>query len=107
MLRGETRVDPFNSYVDPVLAHLTYVRIAKDPFPTPEEAQVWFQLGDQQKSAFVPLRIVNEEAQTVRAVLVGELDEKILVCFPATNWGQSRLYASESDLERIAQVPTK
>ena len=107
MLRGELGPEPLRLYVKPVLADLTYERLSKDPFPTPQEAQVWFQLGDQLKSAFVPLSIVDEERQTVKAALLGERDGKIFVSFPPTNFGQTRFLSSEANLEKIAKTPTK
>ena len=106
MLRGELGPEPLRWYMKPVVADLHYDSITKDPFPTPEEAQVWFRLGDKLQSAFVPLFIVNEENGTVRAALLGEQDTKIYVSFPPTNFGQTRFMASEENLKEIAMSPT-
>ena len=65
-------------YIEPVLTKLNYFKMHKDPFPTPQEAQVWFRLDNRNQTAFVPLSIVNEERQTVTAALVGEHDGKIV-----------------------------
>ena len=104
MLRGELGSEPLRLYVRPVLALLTYEKLSKDPFPTPQEAQVWFRLGKELKSAFVPLSIVDEENQTVTAALLGEQSGEIFVSFPPTNFGQTRFFSSESDLERIEKA---
>ena len=105
MLRGVLGPEPLRWYVEPVMADLSYEKITKDPFPTPEEAQVWFRLGDVLKSAFVPLFIVNEEHKTVKAALLGEQGEEIFVSFPPTNFGQTRFFSSEKDLENIVKSP--
>ena len=83
------------------MADLRYTKMHKDPFPTPQEAQVWFKLGDENRTAFVPLAIVDEERTTVRAALIGEYRGKIVVSFPPTNFGHTRFSAMESDLEKI------
>ncbi len=103
MLRGKLGPEPLRLYAKPVLAELSYEKLAKDPFQTPQEAQVWFRLGDQLKSAFVPLSIVDEESRTVRAAFLGERDGKIFVSFPPTNFGQTRFFSSESNLMMIAR----
>ncbi len=105
MLRGELGPEPLRWYVKPVIAELYYDSITKDPFPTPEEAQVWFRLGDKLQSAFVPLFIVDEEHKTVRAALLGEQGREIYVSFPPTNFGQTRFFSSEDNLEKIAKSP--
>ena len=92
----------FRSFSKAVLLDLNYTDILNDPFPTPQEAEVWFQIGDSQKSAFVPLSWVDTERKTAKAALIGESDGEILVSFPPTNFGQTRFYASKEDLERIA-----
>ena len=90
-------------YVEPVVAELRYSKMDKDPFPTPQEAQVWFHLGGRNRTAFVPLTIVNEERGTVLANLVGERDDgKIVVRFPPTNFGRTTIAAYEEDLDKIA-----
>ena len=89
-------------YVEPVLAELSYSKMHKDPFPTPQEAQVWFRLKDRNQPAFVPLRIVNEERGTVFASLIGEYEGKIVVTFPPTNFGRTTFSAEEAELEKIA-----
>ena len=102
MLRGQLGPESIRFYVEPVLANLTYSKMTKDPFPTPQEAQVWFELDEETKTAFVPLRIVNEEQGTVTAALIGEYGGKIVVAFPPTNFGQTKFSALEADLEKIA-----
>ena len=102
MKKGQLRPEsPMRYYVEPVFAELRYVKMDKDPFPTPQEAQVWFLLDGRRKTAFVPLRIVNEELQTVTATLVGEYEGKIVVSFPPTNFGRTTFSAEESELEKI------
>ena len=101
MKKGQLRPEPMRFYVQPVLACLRYIKMHKDPFPTPQEAQVWFLLNDETKTAFVPLNIVDEERETVTAALVGEYHGKIVVSFPPTNFGQTRFSAKEADLEKI------
>ena len=61
MKRGQLGPEAMRLYIEPVLAELSYTKMHKDPFPTPQEAQVWFLLNDETKTAFVPLNIVNEE----------------------------------------------
>ena len=104
MLGGELGPEPLSLYERPVLAELTYEELSKDPFQTPQEAQVWFRLGNQLKSAFVPLSIVNEESRTVKAVFLGEQSGEIFVSFPPTNFGQTRFLSSENNLKRIVKV---
>lgn len=106
MIRGELGPEPLRHYKETVFVDLRYSEIQKDPFPTPEEAEVRFQLGKQDMYAFVPLFIVNEKKETVRAALVGEHSGMILVSFPPTNFGQTSFYAAEEDLEAIANSPT-
>lgn len=89
-------------YVQPVFVELKYCKIVKDPFPTPQEAQVLFCLGDRNRSAFVPLTIVNEGRGTVLASFIGEKEGEILVRFPPTNFGRTTFSAPESELEKIA-----
>ena len=101
MLRGQLSPEPTRYYVEPVMANLTYSKMTKDPFPTPQEAQVWFELDGETHTAFVPLSIVNEERRTVTAALVGERGEKIIVVFPPTNFGQTKFSATENALEKI------
>ena len=105
MLRGTLSSPPFprlHLYTDPVNVLLRYYDIDKDPFETPQEAQVWFQLGEESKDAFVPLHIVDEDQQTVVATLIGERGDKIVVSFPVTNFGRTRFAAYEQDLAEIA-----
>ena len=102
MKKGQLGPEPMRYYVEPVLTELSYIRMDKDPFPTPQEAQVWFQLDERTKTAFVPLRIVNEERGTVFASLIGERQGRIVVWLPPTNFGQSIFSATESELEKIA-----
>ena len=105
MIRGTLSSPSFarlHLYTDPVNVLLLYDDIDKDPFKTPQEAQVWFRLGKEIKDAFVPLRIVDEAKQTVLATLIGERGGKIVVSFPVTNFGRTRFVADECDLAKIA-----
>lgn len=102
MRKGTLQPEQIRLYTDPVAAPLHYVKIQKDPFPTPQEAQVWFQLDGVRRTAFVPLDIVDEEREAVTATLLGEFNGKIVVSFPPTNFGQTRFSAYEEDLARIA-----
>ena len=103
MKKGELQPVPLmRDYVEPVFVELKYCKIVNDPFPTPQEAQVLFCLGDRNRSAFVPLRIVNEERGTVLAALVGEKEGNIVVRFPPTNFGRTTFSATETELEKIA-----
>ena len=90
-------------YSQTILVDLPYSTIEKDPFPTPQEAEVCFLLGEEKVFAFVPLSIVDEEHQTVRVALVGEKEGKVFATLPPTNFGQSSFYASKSDLESVAK----
>ena len=83
MVRGELQPDPLRLDMKPVLVDLAYCAISKDPFPTPQEAQVWFNLGDAKKSAFVPFRIVDEEKSTVKAALLGGARGRNICCLPS------------------------
>lgn len=104
MLRGNfaPEHESIRLYDQPVMANIAYCRIAKDPFPTPQEAQVWFRIGQEEQTAFVPLRIVNEQKKTVTAALIGETQGRIVISFPPTNFGTTRFHASVEDLEKIA-----
>ena len=104
MLRGNFAPEQefMRLYEKPVMANISYFKITKDPFPTPEEAQVWFQIGQEEHTAFVPLRIVNEQNQTVTAALIGEVQGRIVVSFPPTNFGTTKFHASAEHLEKIA-----
>ena len=102
MQKGTLQPASLSMYTSPVVVNLRYDEIAKDPFPTPQEAQVWFKINGDKVMAFVPLRIVDEEKQVVTATLLGESEGKILVSFPPTNFGQTRFSATEQDLEKIA-----
>ena len=98
------RQESLQHYEDVVYVDLAYSEIVMDPFPTPQEATVTFNLGEEKPFAFVPLRIVDEDRGVVEAALVGELGEnKILVAFPPTNWGQSKFTATVEQLESIAR----
>ena len=99
--QGELRPERMRFYVEPLLVDLKYTKITKDPFPTPQEAQVWFDLPVSNPTAFVPLRIVDETKETVMATLLGEMADAILVSFPPTNFGQTKWSVQRTDLERI------
>ena len=105
MIRGKLGPEPLRYYVQPGFAYLGYEEIRKDPFPTPQEAQVKLRIGDNYERAFVPLSIVDEENGTVKATLFGEVEGKIFVSFPPTNFGQTRFLASEEDLVKIEKSP--
>ena len=109
MIRGELQPEslPWRWYVKPVMADLACCAISKDPFPTPQEAQVWFNFGDARKSAFVPLFIVDEEKLTVKAGLLGEQGGEIFVSFPPTNSGQTRFLLSPECLDKIDKTPAQ
>ena len=92
----------FRHFSNSMLVDLSYVDIENDPFPTPQEAEVWFEIGEKRQSAFVPLFCVDKDRKTAKAALIGESGGEILVSFPPTNFGQTRFYASKEDLERIA-----
>ena len=93
--------EPVRGYDEPVVVSLEYNEMEKDPFLTPKEAQVWFELGGSLKDAFVPLYIVDEEVSLVTATLLGERDEKVLVSFPPTTFGQTSFTVDKADLEKI------
>ncbi len=101
-LRGKLGPDMFRSYEEPVIIALSYEEIWKDPFPKPAEAEVQFNLSGEKKFAFVPLFIVNEETKSVKAALLGESGDRILVSFPPTNFGQTRFLSDEASLAEIA-----
>jgi hypothetical protein len=50
---------------------------------------------------------VEKEKGTVKAALLGELENEILVVFPPTNFGQTRFYASYGSLQAIARSPNR
>ena len=102
-LRGVLKSESdFRYYVEPVMVTLQYMEIQKDPFSKPQEAAVLFNFNGEEKSAYVPLFIVDENARTVRAALLGEEDDKILVAFPPTNFGHTKFMADEESLRAIA-----
>ena len=92
----------FRQFPRSIMVDLTYSDIEDDPFPTPQEAEVWFDLGEVRRSAFIPLLWVDKARGTAKAAFIGESGGEILVSFPPTNFGQTRFYASKEDLERIA-----
>lgn len=96
----------FRHFSNSILVDLTYVDIEKDPFPTPQEAEVWFEIGDKLQSACVPLFLVDTDNKTAKAALIGESGGQLLVSFPPTNFGQTRFYASREQLEKIAVSPS-
>ena len=102
-LRGVVKPESaFRYYVEPVMVTLQYTAIQKDPFSEPQEAAVLFNIKGEDKSAYVPLFIVDENAQTVRAALLGEEGNEILVSFPPTNFGHTKFMADEESLREIA-----
>ena len=107
-IRGQLTSEPegerFRSYVTNVYVNLPYNKIDLDPFPTPEEAQIWLEIGSEEKVAFVPLRIVDKEACTVKAAFLGERGNEILVAFPPCNFGHTRFYADIVDLETLVET---
>ncbi len=100
-IKGELEPEQLRHYNTPVVAYLRYQDIQKDPFPTPQEAAVKFSLGGKDEGAFVPLSIVDEDSCTVRAILLGEQQGRILVSFPPTNFGQTLFFAQRDELEAI------
>ena len=102
MEKGTLQPEQVRLYMEPVRASLRYVKIQKDPFPTPQEAQVWFQLNGGRRTAFVPLDIVDEEREAVIATLIGEYRGKIVVSFPPPRTGSARSSSAEVDLDRIS-----
>ena len=102
MRKGILQPEQVRLYAEPVAVALRYDEMHKDPFPTPQEAQVWFQLNGVRRTAFVPLFIVDEEREVVTATLIGEYQGKIVVSFPPTNFGETRFSSPEEDLARIA-----
>ena len=105
MMKGQLAPESVRFYLEPVMVNLNYSKLTKDPFPTPQEAQVWFDLDGELKTAFVPLGIVDEERGTVTVALVGEFEGKILVSFPPTNFGQTKFSANEKIA--VADTPNK
>ena len=105
MVRGELQPEPLRWYMKPVLADLAYDAISKDPFPTSQEAQVWFNLGDVRKSAFAPCFIVDEEKLTIKAALLGEQGGEIFVSFPPTNFGQTRFFCRLNAWIKSTKLP--
>ena len=102
-LRGVLRPESaFKYYVEPVMVTLQYAEIQKDPFSEPQEAAVLFDFKGEEKSAYVPLFIVDEKSQTVKAALLGEEDNKILVSFPPTNFGHTKFMLDEESIRAIA-----
>ena len=63
----------FRHFSNSMLVDLSYVDIANDPFPTPQEAEVWFEIGEKRQSAFVPLFCVDKDRKTAKAALIGEV----------------------------------
>ncbi len=104
MTIGQFGPEPIRWYITPVMADLPYENITKDPFPTPQEARVSLRLGGKVHHAFVPLTIVNESKQTVRAALLGEQDQMVFVSFPPTNFGQTRFFSSTDVIGQYAEV---
>ena len=92
----------FKYYVEPVMVTLQYTKIQKDPFSEPQEAALLLNFKSEEKSAYAPLFIVDEETQTVRATLLGEEDGKILVSFPPTNFGHTKFMLDEESIRAIA-----
>ena len=97
--------EEFRMYEKPVVVELRYVEMWKDPFPEPWEAEVQFDLGDQQKYAFTRLNLIDEENQTARAALLGERNGDVLVAFPPTNFGETKFYANADNLLKIIRIP--
>lgn len=101
-LRGVLKPESvFRYYVEPVMVTLQYSEIQKAPFSEPQEAAVLFNFKGEEKSAYVPLFIVDEDARTVRAALLGEDDDKILVSFPPTNFGHTKFMLDEESIRTI------
>ena len=102
MIRGELGPTPFRVYRTPVVTHLRYEDIVKTDFFMPDVVGVYVRIGNVRQSCVVPYRIVDEESKTVEAALLGEQDDKILVTFPPTSFGQTNFSATLDELETIA-----
>ena len=98
---GETEVARM-TYHAPIMVGVRYEEITKEPLDPPQEAQAWFQVNGERKTAFVPLYAVDEEQhRAFGAIIAGSQDNVVMVEFPPTTFGQSRFTAQKEDLEKI------
>jgi hypothetical protein len=88
-------------YDEPTEITLRFVEIVRDPFPEPQEAEVTFQINGHQETAFVPLRNVDSDSWQVKASIIGEHQNNLLVSFPPTNFGKTTFSADRHDLLEI------
>ena len=94
----------FRHFSEPIFVNFPYTRIAKGPAPfsdPPAEWAVEFDVGDPKESAFVPSFSVNEDDCTVRAALVGKLDDDVLVRLAITQLGSETFYVHEDRLVEL------
>ena len=89
-------------YTTPTYVGLSYTDIIKEPISKPQEAEVTFQVGDNQKIEFVPLYAVNENDKRAFGAIIGEVDGNKIVEFPPTTLGQTRFIALQTDIDNIA-----
>lgn len=89
----------FRYFSDPVFVDFPYHKLAKGPFvEPPAEWAVAFDIDGDVKSAFVPSFSVDEDSGTVRAALVGKIDDRVLVRLAITQLGSATFYVSEERL---------
>lgn len=98
-------VESMRPYRQAVVVKLPYEEIVEDPFQTPEEAQIWFDVGGVRKNAFVPLTVVDKDAGMVSALVIGERGCEALIVFPPTNFGETRLYLDAKALQDFVYAP--
>ena len=92
----------FRHFSEPIFVNFPYTRIVKWPFADPPaEWAVEFDVGDPKEYAYVPSFSVNEDDCTVRAALVGKLDDKVLVRLAITQLGSATFYVDEDHLVKL------
>ena len=94
----------FRHFSEPIFVNFPYTRIVKGPAPfsdPPAEWAVEFDVGDPKESAFVPSFSVNEDDCTVRAALVGKMDDKVLVRLAITQLGSATFCVDEDRLVEL------
>ena len=101
LLRGELGQEPFRNYKKVVVARLRYSELSKTEGFFPDAVAVSVRVGEETEQFIVPYRIVEEDAGTVAASLMGEREGRILVSFPPTSFGQSKFSATYEDLAHI------
>lgn len=89
-------------YHAPIMVGILYDNITKEPLEPPQEAQAWFQVNGERKTAFVPLYAVDEvHRRAFGAIIADSIENLVIVEFPPTTFGQSRFTAQKEDLEKI------